>query len=193
MRKNTPSFEPYLEIYTLTRTPKAMLYRLAHAQPSESFLKQWVQREKAVFQASAESGAKTTSGTLAGISNTGGQIAAPAGNTAYGIVVGTGNAAVAIDDYKLGTQILHGSGAGQLDHKAVTFDAFQVVGSVASFRSKRQFENLSGSTITITESGLYVWFNGTYYFCTLRDLLTTPFNILNTQIAEFRYTFKATI
>lgn len=193
MRKNTHSFEPYLEIYRVIPTHKTLRYHRAHGQPSESFLKQWVQIIKAIFQQAAETSCKDYLGTLRSPTYTGTRVDGAAGVITTGIILGTGTNAVAIDDYKLQTPIAHGSGATQLNYKATTFDPFRVIGSVASFKIKRQFENLSGSTITVTEAGLYCYNAVGYYFDLVRDLLTTPFDILNTQIAEFRYTFKATV
>lgn len=193
MRKSTHSFEPYLEIYRVIRTQKTLRYHLAHSQPARSFVKQWPQLLKCQFQGSGESNIKDTAGSLR--YETGGAIRLNpgAGISTHGIVLGTGNTAVALADYKLETQIAHGAGAGQLSYAIEVFDAFEVVGSTARFRTKRQFSNTSGGTITVKEAGLYAFDASSYYFCIARDVLAVPFDIQNAQIAEFRYTLKATV
>lgn len=110
-----------------------------------------------------------------------------------GIVLGTGNTPVTISDYNLQTRIVHGSGAGQLDYKAMAWDPFQVVGSTAKFKSKRQFENKSGGTITVKETGLLATDQAGYHFLIVRDVLPTPVDVENTKIIEVRYTFQCTV
>jgi len=193
MRKSTLLFEATLEIYLVIRSRGSLRYHLAHTQPSRSFVKQWVQAIKANFQYAAEANVKDTSAVLRAFTPGLIQINAALANALFGIVLGTGNTPVAISDYKLQTQIAHGSGAGQLNYKEVFIDALELVGSTAKFRSRRQYENLSGSTITVKEAGIYAVGPSAYYYCLIRDILTSPFDIPNTQIAEFRYTFKATV
>jgi len=186
-------FNLYLEIAILTRWKGGLLKRTVLIAPSKSFLKQWVQATRGIWGQTTESNTKDTGGVLRVCNPANFRITAAAGDATHGIALGTGTAAVAIDNYKLQTQINHGSGAGQLDHKAQTLDAFQVVGSVASFRNRRQFENLSGSTITVKETGIYARDSVGQYFCTVRDLLVSTQDVLNGQIIEARYTFRATV
>lgn len=192
MKKSTASFEPWLDVFIISKTRTGLKRIHTLSQPSRSFLKQWTQIQKARWSNGSESNTKSTTGVLTSSGNTAGYISAPAANSVYGLLLGTGTSNVAIDDYKLETQINQGSGAGQLDHKAVTFDAHEVVAGVSKFKIRRQFENLSGSTITVTEAGLYQYYNTTYYFCVLRDKFVAPQDILNGQILEVRITFKAT-
>ena len=95
-----------------------------------------------------------------------------------GIICGTGDTAVAIDDYKLGSAIAHGVAAGQFDYKGmavigdVTLD-----GSQAKFLVTRHPVNNSGGTITVKEIGIYTTFYVTTtqkYMCAVRDVLETP-------------------
>jgi len=82
-------------------------------------------------------------------------VAAAAGVTTTGIVVGTGTTAVTISDYNLATPIAHGTGAGQLSYGAVTFDANTTTsGSSVFFQIYRTLTNNTASTITIEEVGL---------------------------------------
>ena len=79
---------------------------------------------------------------------------AAVGIDTYGLVVGTGTTAVSIADYKLQTQILHGSTSGKLSHGAVTFTPPFNSGSSQIIEVVRTFNNNSGGDITITEIGL---------------------------------------
>ena len=94
--------------------------------------------------------------------------AATAGNTTYGIVVGTGTNVVAITDNKLQTLITHGATSGKLQYSACTVALPTFVSGVSELIITRLFTNASGGTIAIKEIGIYVV--GSYYFCIARDL-----------------------
>ena len=93
-----------------------------------------------------------------------------------GIVIGTGITAVTIDDYKLDTQIMQGTGSGQMRHLASTPGWPAVVGSNCSFLTSRTFLNNSGGSITVRESGIYCRVKGPTYYgyaCIVRDIFGT--------------------
>jgi len=73
----------------------------------------------------------------------------PETDDSYGIVVGTGTKAPALDDYNLDAKITHGTGTGQLYYFATSITLGN--GYVETTRS---FQNLSGADITINEVGL---------------------------------------
>ncbi|MBA7710945.1 hypothetical protein ES703_119895 [subsurface metagenome] len=87
-----------------------------------------------------------------------------------GIVVGTGNTAVAIDDFKMEAQIVNGEGAGQLYHQAGQKIAPSTVGTRRHWYHSREFDNVSGGTITAKECGIY-GMGASYKFCFIRDLI----------------------
>ena len=117
-----------------------------------------------------------------------------ANDDTLGPVVGTGSAAVAMTDYALGAQIAHGSGAGQLDHKATTFVAPATVGSSRSYEIRRIFENLSGGSITINEVGLYIYNDGTTNtFLMARDLVSGGQAVPDNASATLVYTVQITV
>lgn len=115
--------------------------------------------------------------------------AAPSGNDGYGIVVGTGETAVEIDDYVLETPIANGVGAGQLQYGATSFIAVSVVGSTAKFTISRTFTNDSGDNIDVKEVGLYSAF--TQSFMLERTLL--PFTINDGESGTVTYTISCTV
>lgn len=94
-------------------------------------------------------GGSQTSPDFVGIKAT-----APVNDDDFGPIVGTGTAAESISDTALATRILHGTGAGQLQHGGVTFGAPSVSGATVTMRVTRTFTNATASTITIQELGL---------------------------------------
>jgi len=112
-------------------------------------------------------------------------VTAGTGSTLYGIVVGTGTTAVALDDYALETLIAHGNGAGQLSYSTMSVDT-----SVTNITSQvyilisRTFTNNSGGDINVTEVGLYAKVQ-TYYACFDRTLSSN--SILNGNSATCSY------
>lgn len=92
-------------------------------------------------------------------------------NSLYGIVIGTGSTVVDITDYKLVAQIAAGSGAGQMLHQAAVSDSVVTVADPdCTFVLYRNFNNNSGGSITVAETGIYAV--RTYYFCFFRDVPT---------------------
>jgi hypothetical protein len=104
-----------------------------------------------------------------------------AGNDNYGILVGSDDTAVDIQDYSLNTKIAHGTGAGQLQYGAETYD---YGGSDPNKYAKilRTFTNGSGNDVTVKEVGLAVYprTNSTsYYVLITRDILPSPVTIVD--------------
>ena len=73
----------------------------------------------------------------------GGAINAPAGNSTYGIVIGTGTATPKPSDYELGNQINNGTGTGEITYNAHQFNpssgALPISGNTTSFQILRTF------------------------------------------------------
>jgi hypothetical protein len=111
--------------------------------------------------------------------------AAGAGASAYGIVVGTGSAAPTINDYKLGTQIAHGTNPTQIQYGAMAYGLPVSDGTLSTFRLTRPFSNASGGSITVNEIGIYVT-DGTYYYMTVRDVIV-PIGVPNRQVLTVNY------
>jgi len=80
----------------------------------------------------------------------------PLADVNYGIVVGTGNTAVAITDVSLVTKILEGITIGKLSHALGTMGNVTVSGSTAYFLLARSFNNAYAGSITIEEVGLII-------------------------------------
>lgn len=98
-------------------------------------------------------------------------ILSPQNDDSYGIVVGSGTDAVTINDYKLQSQIMQGIGANLLQHSVVdTPILFDVTSTKAQSAFRRFFTNLSGSSITINEIGIYCNAYGSIKYCIERTL-----------------------
>lgn len=119
-----------------------------------------------------------------------------AGDTLFGIVVGTGTAPVAISDYALGTKIAHGTGSGQLSYGATNISVPTTVGSTRKTTISRLLTNSSGSTINVTEVGIYAGAQAspsgtTEKFCIERTL--NSFSILPSFQALVTYTISVSV
>jgi hypothetical protein len=180
------TFEGYIEWELLD--PKGRVVKRGK-QPMKSWVKQWLQLLY-IYWASATVSVIDTSGTSRSLSSTTTfTLAAGAGTSSYGIVVGSSDTPVTRDDYKLASQIAHGNGTGQLMYGAMSFDAPITYSTGYLFRAMRVFTNSSGADITVKEIGVYANYTGAYYFCIIRDVLTTPVTIPNGYSWTVRYNF----
>lgn len=114
-----------------------------------------------------------------------------AGDTTYGIVVGTGTDAVTIDDYKIKTLILHGSTTGKLSYGATSVGTCSSVGTSRIYTIARTFTNLSGDDITYREVGLYLKIITAQYLCIEHSLLEGT--IANGTSGTLTYTISVSV
>lgn len=115
-------------------------------------------------------------------------VLAGSGVTTFGLVVGTGTTAPAIDDYRLEALIAHGSAGGQLLYSAHVHAAPTDDGTVSRFQITRDFSNNSGATITVTELGVFsenVW--GAGAFAVIRDVTDPGIDIAHGQTLTINY------
>ena len=132
-------------------------------------------------------GASVTTDTGMGVDTT-----AAASISDHGIQVGTSTAAESINDTSLGTQIAHGTGAGQLQYGAMTYGAPSTTATTTTFRFTRVFTNGSGGTVTVQEIGLVGESSGGNNFLFVRDL-TGAVAVTNGQQLTVNYDFTTTI
>ena len=117
-------------------------------------------------------------------------------NDNYGIQVGTGSTAVTINDYKLETQIPHGSTSGKLQYGIMQYGIPAFTSTTGTLRFTRVFTNASGGTITVNEIGLasLAYISATNrYFLLMRDILSPGVPILNGQSMTLNYNMTTTI
>lgn len=176
-----------LEVWILSKERKIEFYS---RQPMRSWVRQYADFEYGRFSTGTslanDTGGVSRSRPLQCL-----YVTAIATNALYGIVVGSGTNAPAMTDYKLQTQILHGSAAGLLYHQACSINPVTVAGANAYFPIQRNFNNNSGADITVQEVGLYVMDN-TYYFCLARDL-TGGHVVPNTKTYVAQYTWSVSV
>jgi len=137
-----------------------------------------------------------------------------ANDSTYGIVVGTGTATPTPQDYRLGNQIGNGTGSGQLVYGAhsvspaygstslnngtttPTTGVLTPSGNTTSIQISRTFQNQSGASITVSETGIIVeasLTNGdTEYVLIIHDLLSSPITIPNNGVMAITYTISVT-
>lgn len=162
---------------------------------SRSFLKAWNQLSYVYM----------TAGTL-GITDTGGVsrsigadgmgfwVKASVADDDKGIIIGTGNTAVALDDYAVETKIVEGAGAGQMNYLACTIAPPVVAGPICSFQVSRSVVNNSGGLITVREAGLYMRLDGTpYYGCAARDVFSTPQDVPDSGTITVDWTIRVSV
>jgi hypothetical protein len=118
---------------------------------------------------------------------------APATNTNYGILVGSGSTAVACSDYKIQTLIAHGSGSGQLNYSATVVVGATNAGTTCSLAITRAFSNAYSSDVTINEIGLACESSNAsqYYFLVVHDLATQVLHAGDTYLVI--YTMQTSI
>lgn len=121
------------------------------------------------------------------------RLKALAGDDKKGIVVGTGSTAPANDDYALESQIMDGTGSGQLYYQDQAVGQAQIIGNNVDLTLTRAFTNNSGATITIREIGMYCHCDVAYYVCILRDVLPAGKDVLNGETLTVQYTLRTTV
>ena len=124
------------------------------------------------------------------------------GDASLGIVIGTDNTPVAIDDYAMGAQIAEGYGAGQMHHLITNFTAPAVSAPNCEYGLSRSIVNNSGGLITVRESGIYHQHSYRYgpvgyqfYFyssCGVRDVFATPQDVPDGGSITINYTLRVT-
>ncbi len=138
---------------------------------SRSFLKQWNQLVYVQMARTALS-IKDTAGVPKSVDTHGNnfRMTAALGVTDYGIRVGTGDTAVAIDDFALKIPIEEGGG---VEHLVCTVATFVVAAPSCSFLVSRSIVNNSPGVITVREAAIYMRMS-VFYCCATRDVFVTP-------------------
>lgn len=119
---------------------------------------------------------------------------AGAGDSTYGVVVGTGDTAETNTDYRLVTQLTEGVGVGNITYGTTSIAAPAVVGPNVDLEINRSFTNLTGSSIGVKEAGIYVKYTITpNYHCIIRDVLAGTVNVPDKCSLTVYYTLRTTV
>ena len=187
-----------LELTVLKRDGQIRDHRV---MKSESFVRQflellWIQAFQLPYKKPYS--IRDTSNTLRDIANSGCTFDATGavGEVVLGIIAGTGNTAVTINDYAIETLIAHGVGAGQLQYGAVTFGAPASDATTSQFTITRNFANGSGGAITVNEVGLYVdgYLQPNHYpFMIIRDIIGGGISVPDGETLTVNYREQAVV
>ena len=121
-------------------------------------------------------------------------IAAAINTSVDGILCGRGSDAVSVDDYALQTPITHGTGTNQLSHRAQAAASPSYTSGTKTWSAvlTRLFDNLSGSTITVTECGLFAsTYTSAWKLLLCRDILSSSIDVANKGVLSVSYTISA--
>lgn len=114
----------------------------------------------------------------------------PVNNSSYGLLVGRGSAAEDFEGFILTTPITHGVGANQLSYRLQNDVVQLYTGAYKTWKATltRLFDNLSGSTITVTETAIVCYTTAYGYNVMLcRDLLAASVDVLNSGVLTVTY------
>lgn len=112
-----------------------------------------------------------------------------------GIVIGTGNTAVTINDYALETRIAEGGGAGQMNYQACSVATSVVAAPTCGWIASRAIVNNSGGLITVREAGIYGDLNefDNWFVALIRDILGTPQDVPDGGSITINYTVRVSV
>lgn len=119
---------------------------------------------------------------------------AAAGEDSHGILVGSGTDAEDFEDYSLQTQIVEGSGAGQLSHTESEAHSVSYAGLTMENELVRYFNNNSGGDVSVNEVVLATYGHayGVWDFIVSRDKLTSTVTVPDTGQLRVTYTIQLT-
>jgi len=113
-----------------------------------------------------------------------------AGSTVRGVLVGTGSAAVTLNDYALGTLVAHGTGTGQLYYYQALTEYITSISNKRIRLYQRPIANKSGANITIYEMGLVLQSNNAWHFLLARNVIPSGLVLANQGLYLFQYAFE---
>lgn len=158
--------------------------------PSRSYVKQFAQILRNMFNYAIEAAVDDTGGTPRSLAQ---QYllhrlyaGAAIGVDDYGPVIGASNAPEDVDDNTLGTPFVHGTGAGQMEFGTTTIPALAVVAGQCRLDFTRTFTNSNGYMLTVREVGLIVLCQ-TWYFLIIRDRPAVDYEVEVGQVLTLTY------
>lgn len=193
-----------LLIRCVVRDPDGKVITDTGLKPAKSFLIQFLEAFRAIMYTHVSTNITGTNGAEQQLYASGSdcdriiRADAPVGEDDYGIVVGTGDTAETNADYALETQLTQGTGAGNISHGVSIVGTAAVVGANVDLELKRAFINLTGSTITVKEAGLYcalltVPGADVAWHCFIRDVLAASVEVPDKCSLTVYYTLRTTV
>ncbi len=148
---------PTLYLSIATRDRRGKLIDHWH-YPARSSLTAWVRLFQALYAAAGVNVKCIDGVTRSVFRQTGPNVcswSAVTGQDGWGILVGSDATPAALADYKLGTKIAQGAGAGQLSHGATAVLTDYTSVALQFMRTWRTFTNNSPGPVTINEAAIY--------------------------------------
>lgn len=200
MSEKKKSHGVQLLIRTVVTDPKGKVIQDSGQKPSKSFVIQFLEFIRALGVGDGAVLATATDGTEQNIYHGEStseylfEVKAGVNVGTFGIIVGTGDTAVTNADYKLETQLTEGTGAGEITHGEQVVELTAIVSGNVDIELKRALTNLTGSTITVKEAGLYCTYSdGAFMHCLIRDVLVTPVELPDNCSLTVYYTVRTTV
>jgi hypothetical protein len=197
--------EAYWEIEVRDASGKLLTFRKVKAK---SWLAQFIGMIRGQFACDASTPVIDIGGTTRyyqlptniydSLSNSGMYINSGAGDSSFGLVVGSSDTPNTVNQYTMGAIIPHGTGSGQLSYGTHTIEnpSNPTGTNYWFFRIIRTFTNNSGASITVKEIGLIVRAkdssNNLRYFLIARDVIS-PVTVPNGATLTVRYIPKITV
>jgi hypothetical protein len=111
-------------------------------------------------------------------------------SSAYGVLLGSGDTAWDIDDYKLDTLIEHGAGAGQLSYSTMSTPTMDYTSKIWTVSFERSFSNFSGASVFVKEVALADYCNMcgiSTFFMLARDVLASALEVEDESILTVEF------
>lgn len=121
------------------------------------------------------------------------EVEAPEGNDTFGILIGMDMTSPTANDYKLWNQILHGTGANQMTHRATSCSGVTVADPDSYVEISRLFINESGADIDVNECGFayHLTVGGVDIFVLVcRDVVSPTVTVPDGGTLTVKYTVK---
>ena len=138
-------------------------------------------------------GGKTYTGSAAYCGYAMPNVVGPATNDTLGIVIGTGSAVEDFDGYALTTRILHGNSSLKMSYalQNTTTASYDAPSLTWTATLARIFNNNSGASIIVAETGIYV--SQSYTIMTVRDVLAPAVTVTNGSQLTVTYNMTLTL
>ncbi len=152
--------------------------------PFKSFTKNFMSITDNLFHYGTSVPVTESNGTKRSITSANYGYNANGGTANWGIMVGTGSAAMNATDINLG-YCLNGTGTNQLIYSEHSISSIFSSGSLRGFKFSRSAINLSTASINVTEAGILCQ-HGAYYYLITRDRFQKDGAEINVTIDPFQ-------
>jgi hypothetical protein len=114
--------------------------------------------------------------------------------SSHGIMVGTSDTAFDKDQHTMQALISHGVASGNLQYGSMAPQICSYAGTTWTTTLRRMFENLSGASITVKETGLYGYMGivstaAVFYYMLERNVLDSTIAVADGESLKITYTF----